>query len=581
MKINNDSSIAKLNKDVLDNKSQLAQIETEFQQAVGAITADSEVVLARNSAVKGKTFTTLDPRLEEIENDVLTLQNKTASYGLRWTISTDTYTRLDNAVGKVANISGAGANNFDSILPWSGMRRCNVPDDFIVTSGNKTTYKVNAYYGEAGYIEDGSNGQVMVEVPAFYYKVVIADADNIEWYVSMLPLAGYKLHPWFYDAAGTPVTKKYFSAYEGSIYDVSNAVAEVNTLTITAGCSTAGNVTILLDNYITVTVALTTADNTAALVAAKIAAATYMGWTVSVNGAVVTFTCGTAGAKNTLVYTAGSTGATGTVVKTTSGAGGYVTGDAQVADFTATTGDKLCSIAGMKPCSGFSQMLYISNSRILANNRGSGWQQAYFTAVSALQLLYSLEYAGFNSQSKIGSGVTNITDDSTNNMSIKTGYTATLGNKSGISSALTHHRTGQTCYAASYRGIENLWGNIISWVDGINILNGVAHVTGLNGSFISDKTTAPYYSKGILSNTNGFMSAPLINNNFDFGFIPFASSGSSSTKFADNYYQNASGAFVAQLGGYWGSTLSAGIFNWAMSGASNARSRTIGTRLCI
>jgi hypothetical protein len=67
-----------------------------------------------------------------------------------------TFTRLAGAVGKTP-----GAD-FDSILAFGGRRRCNLADDGTV----------NAYYGDAGYIEDGSNGQVMVEQPKFYYKVV-------------------------------------------------------------------------------------------------------------------------------------------------------------------------------------------------------------------------------------------------------------------------------------------------------------------------------------------------------------------------------------------------------------------------
>ena len=53
-----------------------------------------------------------------------------------------------------------------------------------------------------------------------------------------------------------------------------------------------------------------------------------------------------------------------------------------VADFTAGTGDKLSSIAGAKPCSGLTQDLTLPNARILAHNRGSGWElQDFLTLV--------------------------------------------------------------------------------------------------------------------------------------------------------------------------------------------------------
>ena len=48
---------------------QLAAIATEFDEVIANATVDSEVINARNSDVKGKTFTNLDNRLEEIEMD--------------------------------------------------------------------------------------------------------------------------------------------------------------------------------------------------------------------------------------------------------------------------------------------------------------------------------------------------------------------------------------------------------------------------------------------------------------------------------------------------------------------------------
>ena len=67
-----------------------------------------------------------------------------------------TFKRLAGAVGLS---QGADFNKFTM---YGGRRRCNVLDDGTIT----------AYYGDEGYTEDGSNGQVMVFQPAFYYKVV-------------------------------------------------------------------------------------------------------------------------------------------------------------------------------------------------------------------------------------------------------------------------------------------------------------------------------------------------------------------------------------------------------------------------
>jgi len=388
-----------------------------------------------------------------------------AKYGIRYKISTDTITRIGNSVGKVANI-GDGLNDFNNIMPWAGMRRCNLSD----------ALKVNAYYGDTGYIEDGSNGQVMVEIPAFYYSRQLVDSDTIDTYISMLPLTGMKFHPWFYDANGKTRTKAYFSAYEGSIYDVS--------------------------------------------------------------------------------------------------ASAYLLADEQIADFTVTTGDKLCSIAGVKPCSGLTQNLTLPNSRILATNRGTGWQQQYFNAVSAIQMLLIVEYAGLNSQSKIGQGVANVPDvPNTDNNSIITGGTSYLGNKSGRAVGT------DGLVSISYRGFENFWGNIWKWTDGFNISNGFAYISNINGNFVSDVFTGQYIKVGELAHANGYMSKDLLNYNFDYGFVPAECLGTSSSKFADYYYQNSVGAFVARLGGHWRDGAYAGAFYWYLNNSSGYRGRSIGARL--
>lgn len=115
----------------------------------------------------------------------------------------------------------AGAD-FDKFSMYGGRKRCNVSDGGTI----------NAYYGEKGYTEDGSNGQVMVYQPKFYYLVCSLEYDRQEtgygyhlrkanYYVSETQRAGFKLHPAFYDKNGNEVDYILMSAYEGCIYDTS------------------------------------------------------------------------------------------------------------------------------------------------------------------------------------------------------------------------------------------------------------------------------------------------------------------------------------------------------------------------
>lgn len=84
-------------------------------------------------------------------------------------------------------------------------------------------------------------------------------------------------------------------------------IAEVAQLTVTEGATASGNLTVTLDGT-DVTIAVADTDDTAAEVAAKIAAGTYTGWTAKAEGDVVTFTASANEAKEDPVFAAANTG---------------------------------------------------------------------------------------------------------------------------------------------------------------------------------------------------------------------------------------------------------------------------------
>lgn len=488
-----------------------------------------------------------------LEKRVIDLENSSGYYGLRWNVTDDIRTRTG---------ANTALTNFNNVYPWSNMRRCNLSDAGVV----------NAYYGDPTYIEDGSNGQVMVEIPKFYSRYrawTEGGKEYIQWDISAVPYADFEVDPAFRKGAiGNYTDKIYMSAYEGSIFDVSASTTEINTLTVTAAATSSGNVTVTLD-LIPFTVAVLNTDNTTDLVATKLRAASYTGWTTSGTGSAVIFTSTTTGARTTATFSGGTTGVTASIVKTQTGAGGYVINDTQVADFTVTTGDKLSSIANVKPCSGLTQNLTIGNSRILANNRGTGWGLWNGLQVYAVQKLLFIEYASFNSQTVIGQGVVNKASGAGNESEI-TGATSFLGNASGRQAGTD----GLT--SVSYRGIENMWGNIWSWVDGINIqADNKLWINPTNQTFTSDSFVAPYELQGTLWNVNGYISNILKKN---VGLFATASSGSSSTRISDFYFQSI-GNRVARLGSSWIDGAAAGFACWYLDNSSAARNRDVGARL--
>ena len=136
-----------------------------------------------------------------------------------------TFTRLAAATNLEAG------EDFNQFPMYGNRRRCNVLDNGTIA----------AWYGDSNFKEDGSNGQVMVYQPKFYYKVEplkLEEQYNAEtnpngigyhlrkanYFITDYPKYGFKLHPAFYDEDGNEIDYYLTSAYEGSLYDVSESL---------------------------------------------------------------------------------------------------------------------------------------------------------------------------------------------------------------------------------------------------------------------------------------------------------------------------------------------------------------------
>lgn len=257
-------------------------------------------------------------------------------------------------------------------------------------------------------------------------------------------------------------------------------------------------------------------------------------------------------------------------------ANAYILDNAQVADFAA---DKLSSIAGTKPAGGDTQNLTRANVRLLAQKRGKGWEQAYAATAAASQLLMLIEYASFNMQKAIGRGNTDQTSSAANIQ--YTGATVSLGNASG---AVTNANGIQLI---SYRGEENFWGNIWTWVDGMNEENPEPFESGQAGTlhvadhgFADNSKASPYKNTGIHPiQGSGYVSAFGYSEEFDWLFIGVEFSGNDALPVGDYHWNNNSGWRVAILGGYCSNGSHAGAFCWSLYYAASYRNWDIGGRL--
>ena len=114
-----------------------------------------------------------------------------------------------------------GHTDFSKYSMYGGRKRCTVADDGSII----------AFYGDANYVEDGSNGQVMIYQPKFYYQRVPINTTNGEvgkiirkesLIISPAEQSGFKLHPAFIDENGETLEYILLSAYEGCVYDTSS-----------------------------------------------------------------------------------------------------------------------------------------------------------------------------------------------------------------------------------------------------------------------------------------------------------------------------------------------------------------------
>ena len=317
-------------------------------------------------------------------------------------------------------------------------------------------------------------------------------------------------------------------------------------------------------------------------------------------------------------------------------------------------GTRLHSITGVVP----EVQRNISSFRSLARAVGDKWSQMdyhYFL----LQMLYLVEYADYNSQSKLGNGISScrvsdadkalVAENSTNRIIINTsaannfivGQQVSIGTSSAWNWNVAKNRTivskesydsggvtgtavtfdgdpvnvavnnvlwttGQKAghcdslgmksgclsndgkHAIIYRGIENIFGNIWQFVDGINLKDYQAYICYDPSEYVSDKFTDPYKELGYMcfkpaegasttaregyAKELGYDSLnPLVSLTTDVG-------GASNTYMTDYAWIN-SGNRIALVGGPYSHGMKDGLWVWNLNSSSGDTSYYVGARL--
>lgn len=233
--------------------------------------------------------------------------------------------------------------------------------------------------------------------------------------------------------------------------------------------------------------------------------------------------------------------------------------------------------------------------RIYARNRGAKWIDFNVPLLSTVILLFVVEYATQNCQKPfnaelttegyrqggLGLGITNWNMSAWQNYNLllpfcDCGYTDVIGNSTGVR---TLSIESVNFLVPRYRGIENLFGHIWKWLDGvlINVTNNISELYLCDDyTKFSDIITSNYYKIGNVPRYEGFIKSVFFPNLFAKNL-----GASSSSHYCDFFYTNINNKTVH--GVRHGATAyhgpNAGLYCIATQDTPMATFNYLGTRL--
>lgn len=225
--------------------------------------------------------------------------------------------------------------------------------------------------------------------------------------------------------------------------------------------------------------------------------------------------------------------------------------------------DCLVSIINAKPISGQSQEFTSAAAKRMCENNGVGWKMTNLEFESANQMLMMIEFGQPNIQSAFNVGITQLSATAGLNYACNTGSTLSLGNNSGQAVATINVRNGNSSTytttgqcAISYRGMENPYGNIWRFIDGVSVIN---NIMTYKNEIIDFK----------LASEENWINAFGYDENHLWVFLPIeaSSSANSNLPIGDYYYPtvNENINYEGIIGGHSVSQRNAGIFYYAFN----------------
>ena len=223
-----------------------------------------------------------------------------------------------------------------------------------------------------------------------------------------------------------------------------------------------------------------------------------------------------------------------------------------------------------KSISGQAPLVNLTRAQFRAGfaGRGAGYCQADWATQFEIQILYLVEFATWDSQLVVGNG------------NVGASAAISTGGSDSVTGLTGSSNIGSTSVAIKWRGLENLWGNVNEWRDGINFNEELIYVC-TNPSKYADDTSTNYtklaYSK---IQTNGYISGLGLDSNTPWVQLPTAVAGSDSTYLCDKYTRFKDWR-VACVGGKWNSGSDAGLLQISTGSSSFDFYPDVGSRLLV
>jgi hypothetical protein len=241
--------------------------------------------------------------------------------------------------------------------------------------------------------------------------------------------------------------------------------------------------------------------------------------------------------------------------------GGYKNHDGST---ITAAGDKAVSMPGYQPLTYQTR----PEMRSLHSNLGSSYHTESYYADEFMSLLFITEYATMNSQIALP-GYTGGVWDYGNTRT--TGRTMHLGNVSGTIPGVSGFDPGTYNIANSYRGIENCYGHIWKWLDGINFSDRLIYINN-NPATWAEATATNYTNTGLSLPTDG------VQMNFHSGLMLPSAIGADYATYVTDFMYSAAGWMALFSGGDLNCGAAAGVFYRDANNAGSIRYAGIGSR---